>query len=395
MPATPGRMPATPGSSRAAAAAARQPVTLEAVRLQWAAELAVESRAPAMSHRMKLIAGSACTRLAEEISFRLCVPLTSTDVHRFNDGECQIQIGESLRGCNVYIIQSTAAPVNDNLMELLLLISAAKRASAKSVCAIVPYFAYGRQSHQPNKLRVPIAAADVAQMMVAMGVDRVLSIDLHCAQIQGFFGPSTPVDNLFAAPTAVSYFYTKDLVDPVVVSPDANGVARARLFQQGLAALGASVGLAVCYGDEDAMVGNVDGCDVVLVDDMIDSGRTLAGAAQTLKDKGARRIFAFVTHVLFKQDTAEAIEASALDELLVANTTQLPANHRECTHKIRQISVGRLIETAVRAIQTGTSVSELFASSLQATVLDAEHEAVGAARSGTPGSKSTSWDDDY
>lgn len=185
---------------------------------------------------MKLISGSANKPLAEEIAARLGVPLSPAKIRRFNDGEVNIQLCDSVRGCHVYIVQPTCPPVNDHLMELLLLISAARRASAASVTAVVPYYGYARQDRK-DRSRVPISAADVARMMEAMGVDRVVCVDLHCAQIQGFFGPRTPVDNLFAAPIAVAYFNMKDLDRPVIVSPDAGGVARAKIFMEGFTRL--------------------------------------------------------------------------------------------------------------------------------------------------------------
>lgn len=332
--------------------------------------MAVESWSSLTKARqpIKLISGSANKSLAEEVAARLGVALSPAAVRRFNDGEVNIQLSESVRGCDVYILQSCGPPVNDHLIELLLLISAAKRASAASVTAIVPYYAYARQSHLPAKARVPIAGADIARMMEAMGVDRVLSVDLHCGQIQGFFGPTCPVDNLYAAPAAVSYFHAKDLRRPAVVSPDAAGVARAKLFSEGLQISDDAPHLAVCLaiGEHVTLVGDVDGCDVIIVDDLIDSGRTITRAANHLRDHGAARIFGFVTHALFSPTSAAAslIEASALDELIVANTIQMPPNIRETTRKIRQLSVGKLIEGAVRALHTGGSVSELFTTNL-------------------------------
>mmetsp|Transcript_6006 Transcript_6006/g.18871 ORF Transcript_6006/g.18871 Transcript_6006/m.18871 type:complete len:340 (+) Transcript_6006:101-1120(+) len=321
-----------------------------------------------MGTEVKLIAGSGNVPLSEEIAARLGVALCAATVKRFKDGEVNIQIQESVRGCHVYILQSCGPPINDALVELLLMISAAKRASAASVTAVLPYYPYSRQTHQSRGRRVPISAADVARLMEAVGVNRVLSVDLHCAQIQGFFGPRCPVDNLYAAPTAASYFHAKDLVRPAVVSPDAAGVARAKLFCEGLA--GDVPSLAVCFsiGDEKGalnLVGDVRDCDCIIVDDLIDSGRTLCSAANHLKDVGkARRIFAFATHALFSGSAPELIEQAAIDEVLIANTIELPPDIRERTRKIRQLSVGKLLSHAVRAIQSGTSVSELFNTNL-------------------------------
>jgi ribose-phosphate pyrophosphokinase len=263
---------------------------------------------------MKLISGSANKPLAEEISARLGVPLSPAKVRRFNDGEVNIQLCDSVRGCNVYIVQPTCPPVNDHLVELLLLISAARRASAASVTAVVPYYGYARQDRK-DRSRVPISAADVARMMEAMGVDRVVCVDLHCAQIQGFFGPRTPVDNLFAAPIAVTYFNMKDLVKPVIVSPDAGGVARAKLFMEGFSRLPdpPEVSLAVILKQRVEagvvgtmhLVGSVEGCDCIIVDDMIDTAGTLTAAANELRNFGAKRVFAFATHGLFSGPAAD------------------------------------------------------------------------------------------
>lgn len=316
---------------------------------------------------MKLIAGSANPALAVELAARVGVPITEAKVGRFNDGECSIQIMENVRGCDVFIVQPTSPPVNDNLMELLLMISAARRASAARVTAVVPYYGYARQDRK-DRARVPISAADVARMIEAMGVDRVCCVDLHCAQIQGFFGPRTPVDNLFAGPIALSYFSMKGLQNPVVVSPDAGGVTRAKAFLEGLGTAGMDASLAVIIKQRQQagvvgsmhLVGSVDGCDCIIVDDMIDTAGTLTTAANELKNVGARRVFAFATHGLFNGPAAQRIEDCALDEVVVANTVPLKEAVQQITKKIRMISVGKLLDGAIRAIHTGESVSALF-----------------------------------
>ncbi|KAH8081591.1 hypothetical protein JL720_8711 [Aureococcus anophagefferens] len=299
---------------------------------------------------MKLISGSANKPLAEEISARLGVPLSPAKVRRFNDGEVNIQLCDSVRGCDVYIVQPTCPPVNDHL-------------------------------DRKDRSRVPISAADVARMMEAMGVDRVVCVDLHCAQIQGFFGPRTPVDNLFAAPIAVTYFNMKDLVKPVIVSPDAGGVARAKLFMEGFSRLPdpPEVSLAVILKQRVEarveagvvgtmhLVGSVEGCDCIIVDDMIDTAGTLTAAANELRNFGAKRVFAFATHGLFSGPAADRIEACVLEEeCVVANTVPLNPAVKEKTRKIRQVSVGKLVESAIRGIHCGTSVSALFNADLGA-----------------------------
>jgi len=268
--------------------------------------------------QLQLITGNANSELASEIAARLGVPLTPAKIARFPDGEVSIQILENVRNSDVYIIQPTCPPVNDNLMELLLCASAVRRAAAARVTAVVPYYGYARQDRK-ERSRVPISAADVAKMMEAMGVDRVCCVDLHCGQIQGFFGPRTPVDNLWATPIAVSYFKTRELNNVAVVSPDAGGVARAKMFREGLEAQGMRASLAMIItqrrstgelGSEIAqadLVGTVTGCDCIIVDDMIDTAGTLFMATNALKSFGASRVFAFATHgLLFRPGVANS-----------------------------------------------------------------------------------------
>lgn len=331
---------------------------------------------------MQLLAGNANPELAEEIAARLGVPLTPAKIGRFNDGEVSIQILENVRNSDVYIIQPTCPPVNDNLMELLLVTSAVRRAAAAHVTAVVPYYGYARQDRK-ERSRVPISAADVAKMMEAMGIDRVCCVDLHCGQIQGFFGPRTPVDNLYATPIAISYFTTRQLQNIVVVSPDAGGVARAKMFREGLEASGQRASLAMIiprtaheHGVDDGsapvgqdLVGHVSGCDCIIVDDMIDTAGTLVIAANELTSLGARRVFAFATHGLFSSNAAERIEGSSLEEVVVANTIPLSPHVTRDTRKVRQLSVGKLLAQAIHSIHTGDSVSRLFDPSSGAALL--------------------------
>jgi len=321
-----------------------------------------------LSPEMKLVAGTANPELAQELSARLGVPLMPVKIGNFNDGEVAIQLLENVRNSEVYIIQPTCTPVNDNLMQLLLLISACRRASASRVIAVVPYYGYARQDRK-ERSRVPISAADVARLMEAMGVDRVCCVDLHCGQIQGFFGPRTPVDNLWASTIALQYFKSKvGSENMAVVSPDAGGVARAKLFKDGLEAVGMKPSLAVIIkqrvkagevGQTD-LVGSVEGCDVIIVDDMIDTAGTLCAAANELKSFGAKRVFAFATHGLFNHPAAQRIEDSALEEVVTANTIPLRDDVIQTTAKIRQLSVGKLLAEALLSIHTGKSVSQLF-----------------------------------
>ena len=241
-------------------------------------------------------------------------------VSNFDDGECNVMIQENVRGKDVYIIQPTSPPVNETLMELLLIISTMRRASARKITAVIPYYGYARQDRK-MQARVPISAADVARLLESMGVDRVIAVDLHCGQIQGFFGPRVPVDNLDGGTVAVSYFGDMDLSNPVVVSPDAGGVYRAKQFREALAkkhevdcGLAMIVKQRVKPGEIGQMdlVGSVEGCDAIIVDDMVDTAGTLCAAAKMLKESGARRVFAFASHGVFSGPAPSRVAASVL-----------------------------------------------------------------------------------
>ncbi|KAH8073964.1 ribose phosphate diphosphokinase [Aureococcus anophagefferens] len=284
---------------------------------------------------IRLISGSSSGDLAAEVAARLGVPLSPANVKRFNDGEVQIQLAVRPEAA-VFVVQSLAPPVNDALIELLLLLSAARRASAESVTAVVPYC-----------VRPVLAPAE---------------------PIQGFFSPRCPVDNVYAAPAATAYFHSKRLDAPVVVSPDAAGVPRAKLFAEGLGLYGddaaSAIAVVVAVEKRLTLVGDVAGKDCVIVDDLVDSGSTLVGAADHLRAAGARRVFAFVTHGIFSGDAPDRVEASALEEVLVANTIPLRPDVKARTKKIRALSVGKLVESAIRAIHGGVSVSALFETNL-------------------------------
>ena len=281
--------------------------------------------------------------------------------------QVNIKVHDSVRGKDVYVIQPTCIPVNDNLMELFLMISTFRRSSARSVTAVIPYYGYARQDRKMTA-RVPISAADVARMIEAMGCDRVIAVDLHCGQIQGFFGPRVPVDNLDGGTVGVHYFAGKRLVDPVVVSPDAGGVYRAKRFREGLARLGVESGLAMIVkqrsrpGEVSRMdlVGDIAGKDVVIVDDMIDTAGTLCKAADQLKFHGARRVFAFSSHGLFSGKASKRImKSKGLEEVVCLDT--IPLSNETKTHpKITQLSVAPLIAEAIKRVQWKQSVSTLF-----------------------------------
>ncbi|OQR98599.1 ribose-phosphate pyrophosphokinase [Achlya hypogyna] len=317
---------------------------------------------------LKIFSGNANSALASKVAELVGVNLGKITVERFADGEVNVMVHENVRGKDVYIVQPTCVPVNENLMELLLMVSTMRRASARRITAVIPYYGYARQDRK-MAARVPISAADVARLLEAMGVDRVIAVDLHCGQIQGFFGPRVPVDNLDGGLVGVSHFGNMELVNPVVVSPDAGGVARAKKFREWLVGKEGieNVGLAMIIKqrvraneiDRMDLVGNVSGSDCIIVDDMIDTAGTLCKAAQHLADHGARNVYAFASHGLFNGPASERIKTSALKQVVVVNTTPLPAS---CVgnDKIKQLDVAPLLASAILNIHGKKSVSQLF-----------------------------------
>lgn len=256
-------------------------------------------------------------------------------------------------------------------MELLLTVAALRRSDAGKITAVVPYYGYARQDRK-DRPRTTISAADVARLMETVGVDRIVTVDLHAEQIQGFFGPRTATENIYAAPVALQYFSEKNLKNPVVVSPDAGGVKRAKVFKEGLDAIGIKSELAMIIKQREAaegesnqkvgqmdLVGNVDGCDCILVDDMIDTAGTLCSAADELLAMGANSVYAFCCHGLFNSPAVDRIEASSLSEVLVANTLPLRPDVSENTTKIKVLSVGPLIGETIRRMNSGESVSDM------------------------------------
>lgn len=322
----------------------------------------------AQTNEFKLFSGTVNTSLSQAIADHLGVPLSPIVISRFNDGEIRIKIEENVRNAEVFIIQPTCTTsiesVNDSLMELFLMIRAMKRAAVERVTVVIPYFGYARQDRKTES-RVPISASDIAMLLEIGGADHVISVDLHCGQIQGFFRDA-PVDNLFASPIFVRYFAAKtDLEYPVIVSPDAGGVERAKNFINGLASKGIEAGLAVIVKqraqagviEKMNLVGDVTGCDAIIVDDICDTAGTLVQAAQELKDQGARRIFACITHPLFSGPALERIGNSCLTELVITDTipakASFPAN-------ITQLSIAPVIAEAIKRTHNGESISHLF-----------------------------------
>lgn len=313
-----------------------------------------------------IFTGNANPELAQKIADYLQIPLGAATVTKFSDGEIKIHINESVRGKDIFIVQSGRSnnqSVNDNLMELYLLIRTMKRASAKRITAIIPYYGYARQDRRTTS-RVPISAADIALMFEMAGVDRLITIDLHCGQIQGFF-QNTPVDNLFASSLFISHIVDKNLSNVVVVSPDTGGVDRARKFSEGLKKKGVDSGIALISKERVQagvistmqLIGNVQGADAIIVDDMCDTAGTLVKAAQLIKDHGANRVFAVITHPVFSGDALEKIKNSVIEELVISDTIPLkegvPSN-------IHCISVAPLLGQAILRVQTGQSISMMF-----------------------------------
>jgi len=286
------------------------------------------------------------------------VRLGDADVSRFSDGEVYVQINENVRGQDVFIVQPTCPPVNDNLMELLVMIDAFKRASARRITAVLPYYGYGRQDRKAQS-RVPISAKLVADLITTAGTTRVLAIDLHAGQIQGFF--NIPVDHLFAAPVIIDYLAKKDLEDVVLVSPDAGGVERARAIAKRLRA-----GLAIIDKRRDGpnvavfmyLIGEVKGKDVVVIDDMIDTAGTLVQAVEAVKREGARRVLACGVHPVLSGPAMSRLAGSDLEELIITNSIPLPPEKR--LPNIHVLSVAPLLAEAIRRIHDEESVSTLF-----------------------------------
>ncbi len=313
-----------------------------------------------MSYELKLFTGNANRALAEEIAQYLHIPLGDAEVSRFSDGEVFVQINENVRGTDVFIVQPTCPPVNDSLMELLIMIDAFKRSSAHRITAVLPYYGYARQDRKVQG-RMPISAKLVADLLEAAGVDRVLALDLHAGQIQGFF--SVPVDHLFAGPVVmIDYLRKKDLKDAVIVAPDAGGVERARAIAKRL-----SAGLAIIdkrrEGPNSAvamhLIGDVDGRDAVVIDDMIDTAGTLAQAVGAVQREGARRILACGVHPVLSGPAIERIKASPIEEVVVTNSIPLSADKRTAA-RITVLTVAPLLGEAIRRIHDEESVSTLF-----------------------------------
>jgi len=304
--------------------------------------------------------GKANPALAQEVARHLHVQLGRADVGRFSDGEVSVELMENVRGREVFIVQSTSPPA-ENLMELLMMTDACRRASAKRVTAVVPYFGYARQDRRPRATRVAITAKLVANMIASAGVDRLLTVDLHADQIQGFF--DIPVDNVYASPVLLGDAWKQKYQNMVVVSPDVGGVVRARALAKRLddAELAIIDKRRPRPNESKVMniIGEVEGRTCVLIDDMVDTAGTLCQAAQALKEEGALKVVAYATHAVLSGTAVDRITTSALDELVVTDTLPLSQQAKACG-RIRQLSVGALLAETIRRIRDDDSVSSLY-----------------------------------
>ncbi len=313
-----------------------------------------------MLDRLMVFTGNAIPQLAEDVAGHLHVTLGRAKVGRFSDGEVMVEILENVRGRDVFVLQSICQPTNDNLMELLVMVDGLKRASAGRITAAIPYMGYARQDRRPSSARVPITAKVVANMLTTVGVDRVLTMDLHSEQIQGFF--DIPVDNIYSGPVLLSDVWRKNYEGLVVVSPDVGGVVRARALAKRLEADLAIIdkrrprpNVATVMN----IIGEIEGRNCVIIDDMVDTANTLCEAAAALKKRGAAKVMAYCTHPVLSGKAIERISSSELDELVVTDTIPLRDDAKACS-RIRVLSIAGLFAETVRRISADDSVSSLF-----------------------------------
>lgn len=307
---------------------------------------------------LKVFSGSSNRELAERICNILDIPVGKADLKTFADGEVNFQILENVRGRDIFVVQSASREVNFHILELLLMVDAFKRASARSVTAVMPYYGYARQDRK-DRPRVPISARLIANLLETAGIDRLLTMDLHAPQIQGFF--TVPVDNLYAFPVLVNYFKTRNLENPVVVSPDAGGVERARIMANAL-----SADLAMVYKKrilpnevaESILIGNVAGKDAIIIDDMVDTAHTLEKTIELLKKNKAKRVWAACTHPVLSGEAVTLIRSSSLEELIVTDTIKISEDKK--IDKIKILSVASLFAEAIKRIFEQSSVSSIF-----------------------------------
>ncbi len=312
-----------------------------------------------MHNGIKLLTGNASKGLAKEVAEYLGIPVCETTITSFSDGEIMVQIDENVRGSDIFVLQSTSTPVNDNIMELLLLTDALKRASAGRITAVVPYYGYARQDRKVQP-RVPISSKLVADLITVAGTNRVLTVDLHAGQIQGFF--NIPVDHLHASPVLLDYIRQCDFKDLVIVSPDAGGVERARAFGKRL-----NASLAIIDKRRERanvsevmnVIGEVKGKETIILDDMIDTAGTITQAASALKEKGAKKVLAACTHAVLSGPAIDRINNSVIEELIVTNTIPLDSKKEKCK-KLKVLSIAPLLGEAIKRIHEESSISSLF-----------------------------------
>jgi ribose-phosphate pyrophosphokinase len=308
-----------------------------------------------------IFAGSSNPALAKRVAIELRMDLGAADVARFSDGEVNVEIHENVRGQDVFILQSTCAPTNDNIMELMIMSDAVRRASAQRVTAVIPYFGYARQDRRARSARVPISAKVVADILGSVGIDRMLTVDLHADQIQGFF--NMPVDNVYGSPVLIDHMVSQKYQNPIVVSPDVGGVVRARA----VAKQANDLDLAIIdkrrpQANESRVmnvIGDVAGKTCILVDDIVDTAGTLCTAAQALKAEGAIKVVSYITHAVFSGDAIDKIANSELDEMVVSDTIPLSEAALGCS-KIKQLSLDRLLAEAIRRVSNEESISAMF-----------------------------------
>ncbi|WP_207062326.1 ribose-phosphate pyrophosphokinase [Motiliproteus sp. SC1-56] len=310
--------------------------------------------------KLMVFSGNSNPALAEKVANKLCISLGKATIGRFSDGEIAVELNENVRGKDVFIIQSTSQPTNDNLMELILMADALRRASATRITAVVPYFGYARQDRRPRSARVPISAKVCASMMASVGIDRVLTVDLHADQIQGFF--DIPVDNVYGSPVLLDEIKNQNYESPIVVSPDVGGVVRARAVAKQL-----NIDLAIIDKRREKanesqvmhIIGDVTGRTCILVDDMCDTAGTLCKAASALKDHGASRVVAYATHPVLSGRAIENVNNSSLDELVVTDTLPLREDAAAC-ERIRQLTMCELLAESIRRVCNEESISAMF-----------------------------------
>ncbi|HEY4731761.1 MAG TPA: ribose-phosphate diphosphokinase [Gammaproteobacteria bacterium] len=310
---------------------------------------------------MMVFTGNAHPQLAQDVTSYLNIPLGKANVGRFSDGEIAVEIMENVRGKDVFIVQPTCNPTNDNLMELMVMVDAISRSSAYRITTVIPYFGYSRQDRRPRSARVPISARVVADMITVVGANRVLTVDLHADQIQGFF--DIPVDNVYASPVLLSDIWRKKYPDMIVVSPDVGGVVRARALAKRLDDAELAIVDKRRPGPNEAkvmnIIGDVEGRTCILIDDMVDTAGTLCEAARVLKEEGARCVVAYCTHAVLSGNAVERIGGSVLDELVVTDTIPLGKDARACS-RIRQLSIADMLAESMRRISNEESVSSIY-----------------------------------